>query len=250
MTKHFGDPCVNCGIAHDDIEVGPCSGKPAMIKAKPWSGKDLKGTWHITIKIDGVRTLWNAETREWLSRADKPLYNLPPFDGRADCETYCGSFKDTITRIRAKTKDRPIRPDQLYSLDPLDARLDLGNFNSPTAELISNLLREKVYLGFEGLVLRQGDVWLKVKPVETYDVPVTGIFEGEGKHKGRMGYLTTPMGDVGTGFTDEERSWWWDCIGPYGPSLPHAFTIEVECMKLTDDGKFRHPRFLHIRIDK
>ena len=24
MPKHFGDPCVHCGIAHDDVPVGPC----------------------------------------------------------------------------------------------------------------------------------------------------------------------------------------------------------------------------------
>lgn len=217
-----------------------------MIKAKPWSGKDLAGQWHVTIKVDGVRTLWSGT--EWLSRADKPLYNLPPFDGRADCETYCGSFKETITRIRAKTKSRPIAADQLFSLNPLDPRLDRGFVNDPTASDISEMLAHTVKRGFEGLVLRQGDVWLKVKPFETYDVPVTGVFEGEGKHEGRMGYLTTPMGDVGTGFTDEERVWWWK---QHRPGLRDIKpTIEVECMKLTDDGKFRHPRFLHIRIDK
>jgi DNA ligase OB-like domain len=222
-----------------------------VIKAKAWSGKDLKGTWHVTIKIDGVRTLWNAETREWLSRADKPLYNLPAFDGRADCETYCGSFKETITRIRAKTKARPITAAQMYSLDPLDPRLDDGFVTDPTAAQITVMLKNVVSNGFEGIVLRQGGVWLKVKPIETYDVPVTGAFEGEGKHKGRLGYLTTPMGDVGTGFSDEERQTFWNyMLEPDDGRGILGKTIEVECMKLTDDGKFRHPRFLHIRIDK
>jgi DNA ligase OB-like domain len=224
-----------------------------LIKAKNWSGKDLKGLWHVTIKIDGVRTLWNGEA--WVSRADKPLYNLPAFDGRADCETYCGDatmtsaqrFKQTITQIRAKTKARPITADQLYSLNPLDPRLMLGGLNDPTAETINRLLAEQVAKGFEGLVLRQGDVWLKVKPIETYDVPVTAVCAGQGKHAGRMGYLVTPMGDVGTGFTDEERQEWWD---KSVERLRLRTVIEVECMKLTDDGKFRHPRFLHIRIDK
>lgn len=219
-----------------------------MIKAKPWSGKDLKGLWHVTRKVDGVRCLWNGT--EWLSRADKPLYNLPPYDGRADCEAYCGGFKETITRIRAKTKDRPILKSQLFALDDLDTRLLIGGLNDPTAANIKRLMKVEVAKGHEGLVLRQGDVWLKVKPVETYDVPVTGIFEGEGKHKGRMGYLTTPMGDVGTGFADEEREAWWGSHGPFFADHRVGATIEVECMKLTDDGKFRHPRFLHIRIDK
>jgi len=24
--RHFGDPCVHCGIPHDDVPVGPCQG--------------------------------------------------------------------------------------------------------------------------------------------------------------------------------------------------------------------------------
>lgn len=231
-----------------------------MIKAKPWNGRDLEGVWHFTIKVDGVRTLYNDGTGAgqcegdagWYSRAGKPLYNLPAFDGRYDCETYCGSFKETITRIRAKTKDRPIRADQLFQLYPtIDERLNAGWRSDPTAETINDLLKETVAAGYEGLVLRkrEGDVWLKVKPVETYDVPVEWAFEGEGKHKGRMGYLQTPMGDVGTGFTDVEREEWWSWWKAYS-TRPEDRTIEVECMKLTDDGKFRHPRFLHIRIDK
>ncbi|MGY3589351.1 hypothetical protein [Bradyrhizobium sp. USDA 4350] len=213
-----------------------------MIKAKSWSGKDLNGEWHATIKIDGVRALWNG--KEWVSRADKPLYNLPPFDGRADCEAYCDGFKETITRIRAKTKCRPIRPDQLYSLDPLDPRLDRGTWVNPTAECISNQLRSIVASGYEGFVLRQGNKWIKIKPFETYDVDVIAIVEGEGKHAGRMGYVETPMGDVGTGFTDAEREEWWEMDPSEYPM------IEVECMKLTPDGKFRHARFIRCRYDK
>nr|WP_283842052.1 hypothetical protein [Bradyrhizobium sp. KB893862 SZCCT0404] len=105
--------------------------------------------------------------------------------------------------------------------------------------------------GYEGLVLRQGDVWLKVKPTETYDVLVTGIIEGTGKHKGRMGALMTPMGKVGTGFSDAERVTFWNyCKEPDDGRGIMGETIEVECMKLTDDGKFRHPRFVRVRPDK
>jgi len=79
-----------------------------MIKAKNWSGKDLKGAWEVTIKIDGVRALLTEGV--WLSRAGKPLYNLPEPDEdmAGDFEVYCGGFKETIERVRAKTKDRPI----------------------------------------------------------------------------------------------------------------------------------------------
>lgn len=220
-----------------------------MIKAKNWSGKDLKGVWNVTIKIDGVRALWNG--KEWVSRNGKPLYNLPhqmliPKVAN-DVEVYCGGFKATIERVRAKTKDRPIEVDQLFSLDPIDRRLVLPALTDPIAETIISLMNTVISQGFEGLVLRQGDTWLKVKPTETFDVPVTDMLAGTGKHDGRMGALMTPMGKVGTGFSDAEREEWWK----------HRFErtkgdtiIEVECMKLTDDGKFRHPRFVRTRPDK
>lgn len=245
-----------------------------MIKAKPWNGKDLKGTWEFTLKIDGVRALWDGA--KWVSRAGKPLYNIPdpigfhiPEEGFEVYLTAPGrsskeNYRATIECVRAKTKDRPIPPSALYSLEPLDPRLysgSLGNISTaspylvdhPTADEIREALHRANRNGYEGLVLRQGDKWLKVKPVETYDVPVTGIIEGTGKHKGRMGALMTPMGKVGTGFTDKEREWWWTeaFAAPLGKIIgAPSYTIEVSCMQLTPDGKFRHPRFERIRYDK
>lgn len=236
-----------------------------------WNGKDLKGTWHVTIKIDGVRALWipsvdiSVERNipgamsipGWYSRAGKPLYNIPdplpcvtaPFwHPGNDCELYLGSLKDSIRACRTKhlKPDTPrITHEHLYSLDPLDPRLDLGLVEDPTAEWLKSKLASVNAQGYEGLVLRQGDKWLKVKPTDNYDVLVLGMFEGTGKHKGRMGYLITHMGKVGTGFTDEEREDWWS--RPEPDTLP---TIEVECMHLTPDGKFRHPRFVRERFDK
>ena len=64
-------------------------------------------------------------------------------------------------------------------------------------------------LGFEGLVLRQNENWIKVKPEETHDVAITGFVEGNGKHLGRLGYVTTDKGAVGAGFTDAERQLLW-----------------------------------------
>lgn len=219
-----------------------------MIKAKNWSGKDLKGVWHVTIKIDGVRALRKGSG--WVSRNGKPLYNIPVLRdmGRLkDVEVYCGGFKETIERVRAKTKDRPIAVSELYSLDPLDKRLEGMMLTDPRANPIKEMMKGAIASGYEGLVLRQGDTWLKVKPTETYDVPVIDMLHGTGKHHGRMGALITSMGKVGTGFTDAEREDWWSkkFERTKGDTI-----IEVECMKLTDDGKFRHPRFVRLRPDK
>ncbi len=43
---HFGDPCVHCGIGHDDVPPGPCQGDPS--KAVPISYR------HMELRWDGV----------------------------------------------------------------------------------------------------------------------------------------------------------------------------------------------------
>lgn len=240
-----------------------------MIKARAWNGKDLKGDWQVTLKIDGVRALWSSEG--WLSRAGKRLYNIPPpgallHGGKADCEVYLGNFKDTIRAVRTMTlkPDTPrITQHHLYSLDPLDDRLNGLPYRSspdvitdPKAATILEALASANRLGYEGLVLRQGETWLKVKPEETVDVLITGAIEGIGKHSGRLGALLTAKGKVGTGFSDKEREDLWarhtDFRLPGGllPEPVIGCTIEVSCMQFTPDGMFRHPRFVRMRPDK
>lgn len=226
---------------------------------KLWDGKDLKGIWEVTYKIDGVRALWIPGIG-WRSRAGKPLYNIPePYVGgtRMDCECFLGSLKDSVRAVRTQhlKPDTPqVRWEHLYRLFPLvDKRLYHGTLQDPTADQITQLMRWANGQGYEGLVVRSMNlpvgappVCYKVKPSDTYDVKVTGYVEGVGKHAGRLGALETTMGDVGTGFTDAEREALW--------SRRHddllALTIEVECMQLTPDGKFRHARFIRERFDK
>jgi DNA ligase-1 len=211
-----------------------------MLKAKLWSGEDLKGTWSITLKLDGVRVLFTEEGP--VSRKGKPLYNIPTNHSIKDAEVFTGSFKDTISSVKTKVSSCvPIGC--LYSLDPLDHRLFIESKENPTKEYLNLLLTKVVAQGHEGLILRQGNTWLKVKPEETFDVTVTYQVEGTGKHKGKLGALMTPMGKVGTGFTDAERQEFW------GVPLVGE-TIEVSCMQLTENGKFRHPRFVRVRYDK
>ena len=97
------------------------------------------------------------------------------------------------------------------------------------------------------MVLRQGDRWIKVKPEETHDVTITGFGEGTGKHLGRLGYVTTAKGAVGTGFTDTEREFLW---AESKAQRLVGQVIEVSCMQFTPDGQFRHPFFVRMRPDK
>ena len=113
---------------------------------------------------------------------------------------------------------------------------------SLTPDCIKELFKIEVSNGNEGLVIWHEKGPTKVKEKYTYDVTITGWNEGKGRNKGRLGAFTTAMGNVGIGFTDEERDMY--------KSNMVGMTIEVECMELTNDGKFRHPRFVRIRPDK
>jgi hypothetical protein len=208
-----------------------------MIRCKPWKGNDLEGKWHVTRKLDGVRALRN-EDGSVVSRNGKPLYNLDHLDFQ-DVEVFAGSWEESVSLVRTKSGE-PVPQEFIYHLNPLDERLDIGIWYDPSRDEILSALSETEALGDEGLVLRQGNVWLKVKSSDTFDVQVTDVVPGRGKHTGRMGALMTERGKVGTGFTDAQRSEVWR-VGEI---------IEVECMSLTPSGKFRHPRFVRRRFDK
>lgn len=213
------------------------------IKAKNYSGKPLKGLWVVSRKIDGVRAFINPDGTA-VSRAGKPLYNLGHLatDVVQDVEVFCGSWEATVSQVR--TKDgTPVAPENIFDLKTLDTRLYLGSVWDPDPCFVYTTMGDAVAAGYEGIVLRQGDKWIKAKPTETFDVEVTGIQPGTGKHEGRMGALLTTMGKVGTGFSDEQREQLND------PALIGQ-KIEVECMSLTPQGKFRHPRFIRVRFDK
>jgi ATP-dependent DNA ligase len=223
----------------------------AINRPRSWNGKPLAGEWLVTVKIDGVRAIWHDQLG-WLSRAGKQLYNIPPWQrGHArDCEIFVGAFRDTIraTRTRLTKQDTPaIQPQHLYGLDQLDARLRWGTLKNPsTTDILAQLQRANAR-GHEGIVLRQADRWIKVKPEETHDVIVTDFTEGEGKHRGRLGFVTTSKGAVGAGFTDKEREILW-AEAQAGRLVGQV--IEVNCMQFTPMGQFRHPYFVRMRPDK
>ena len=220
-------------------------------RPRSWNGKPLAGEWLVTIKIDGVRAIWH-DGLGWLSRAGKQLNNIPPWQrGNArDCEIFVGTFRDTIraTRTRLTKKNTPtIQPQHLYGLAPLDPRLRWGSLNNPTPADIRAQFQRANHLGYEGVVLRQGDHWIKIKPAETHDVSITGYAEGKGKHRGRLGFVTTTRGAVGAGFTDIERELLW---ADAKAQRLVGQVIEVSCMQFTPNGQFRHPVFVRMRPDK
>lgn len=224
---------------------------PNINNPHSWNGKALAGDWLVTLKVDGVRAIWH-DTRGWVSRADKPVHNVPPWRAGQprDCEVFINNFRDTIraTRTRCPKQDTPlIAQEHLYGLDTLDPRLHWGSLTDPTPATIRAHLQRANKLDYEGLVLRQGDQWIKVKPEETHDISITGYAEGRGKHRGRLGFVTTIRGAVGAGFTDAEREILW-AEASAGRLVGQL--IEVSCMQFTPNGQFRHPVFVRMRPDK
>lgn len=77
---------------------------------------------------------------------------------------------------------------------------------------------------------------IKVKKFYTYDLEVVGVEEGTGRNKGALGALVVKYKNntvnVGSGFTDEERSYYWnnqnEIIGR---------VIEVKYKEITTDKK-------------
>lgn len=224
--------------------------KMGGIKASPNKGKDLTGTWHITLKIDGARMLRRPDGTP-VSRADKPLYNLDHISKDiTDAEIYEKDWETSMGLVRRSVNGSPVDASKVYSLDPLDPRLDLGEYDNPSHEYLQKLMETKVAEGYEGLIVRQGDKWLKYKPKDSADVFITGFQAGTGKHEGRMGALLTNYGKVGTGFDDQQRIWWQQMFDLHGLVWLNKQIIQCTYMEWTKAGKMRHPVYEHHRVDK
>lgn len=90
--------------------------------------------------------------------------------------------------------------------------------------------------------------WLKMKETLSFDLPIIGFFEGEGKYQDTLGgvivdYFSVDV-KVGGGFTDEERNIIWENKAFY-----HGKVMEVAAQEVTPDGSLRHPRCIGLRID-
>jgi hypothetical protein len=51
--RHYGDPCVHCGLAHDGVPPGPCNGDPE--KAVPVAYAVVRQAWQHIGGADTIR---------------------------------------------------------------------------------------------------------------------------------------------------------------------------------------------------
>jgi len=213
------------------------------MKFTEWNGQDLKGSWLFTTKIDGIQA--HKENGVLVTKGGEKIHNLPKFTKKGEFfEIYCNSWNETMSIARSsKSKRRQIKNEEIFPLFPtIDKRLNLGLFPNPTSKLILEILQTVLDHGFEGLVLRKNDEFIKVKPVYTFDVTVTGIVESD-KRKGMIRKLKTESGDVGVGFSIQQRK-------DFFKKSMIGKVIEVKCNGKTKNGKFLNPRFVRLRLDK
>lgn len=194
----------------------------------------------ITLKIDGVKGICTNNT--WLSRAGKPLYNLPNMPN-GEYEIYLGNFTDSISACMTH-EGKLIDKMFLFPLSPvIDTRLLIEYAGRSIDEIAKTAIRN----GYEGLVIYSLDgEMFKVKESLTFDVEITGLQSGTGKYKDKLGAFIVKYGNakfkVGTGFTDKLR------IDLNDTSLIGTI-IEIKAMSILPSGRARHPVFLRLRGD-
>jgi len=110
-----------------------------------------------------------------------------------------------------------------------------------------------INMDYEGVVFRstKWDLNHKLyrqKLIVTEDLTLISIYEGEGKHSGRLGGINgrTPEGimvKVGGGFSDALREDIWNEPGKY-----LGRTFEIEARRKFASGSFRHPNFVKWKL--
>jgi predicted DNA-binding WGR domain protein len=114
--------------------------------------------------------------------------------------------------------------------------------------------------GGEGLIIKQLDApylsggrtaWQKVKRVLTADAVVIGLEPGQGKHAGTVGALIVAQHDATGALVEVAR------VAGFTDSFRRAITpalkgrvVEFAYQERTTAGRYRHPRFLRLRVDK
>lgn len=203
-----------------------------------------------------------------------------------DCEIDSGQFNETVSQARKKEGDAADAVARIFDLVPVDvwngeracpdygvrrraieAIFGVGSFDrlQPVQQWICHTVEEIMQHnnriqaeGGEGVIVKPLDHlyerkrsynWLKVKGFETFDLVITGFFEGQGKYAGQMGGVIVKHGDVevrvGGGWTDDDRQVMWADQASFKGRM-----IEVGCHEVTPDGSLRHPRFVRFRDDK
>ena len=118
---------------------------------------------------------------------------------------------------------------------------------------LSEALMLNTLTGKYGFGKRSKDL-LKVKKMQTCDIKCIGVEEGEGKYAGTLGKIVCDYKGftlrVGSGFTDDERKFYWNNQDKIINQLVEIQYFEESKDKKTGDLSLRFPVFKRVRDDK
>lgn len=215
------------------------------VKVNYYKGEDLRGDWMVTYKIDGVRLLRGKDGKVYtrngihISNADK----LPI----TDCEYFAGDWNESVSQLRNESRASDCINANCYKLSPIDPRLVIGMYTNIHKDLMDKLLHQALLKGYEGIVVRKDDIWLKYVPTRSVDLKVIDVIEGTGKLKGMLGAFVTKYGRIGSmAITADERKRLWEHRDELIDKI-----IQVEYREFNKDTqKLRFPRYIRTRFDK
>lgn len=221
------------------------------IKAEYYNNTDLEGEWIVSYKIDGVRCIKGADGKIY-TRNNKNI-NLPKKLHLKDCEFF---YKDWETSMKIIHRETDIEPtqDMIYELDKLDNRLYIGTFFDLTKDEIDTMLTLALMRGYEGIVLRNNDNWIKVVPNKYADVKILDIKEGKGIYQNMAGLIVTTRGNVSNfesletlgNLTDTEFRK--DLLKRKNDFIGQI--IQVGYREILNNGKLKFARLVRFRTDK
>lgn len=206
-------------------------------------------------------------------------------DYMLDGEVMAGAFAKTMSDVRGESKgDAGDAVFHVFDAMPLrqwearesrksymERREDLESVVQPSDRIkihprylarndaeVRDYARKFMRDGLEGAIVKNRDApyawrrnfdWMKIKGEVSFDLPINGFFEGEGKYRGALGGLIVDFNGVdvrvGGGLTDLQRKKIWANRESYMGRL-----VEVAGHEVTPDGSIRHPRLVGLRWDK
>lgn len=163
------------------------------------------------------------------------------------------------TEILEKFRDKIEQSTILKIMPGLDVDLSTASGN----DIMTQFAKSAIDNGFEGIMIksvdapyecRRSDFWMKWKPNIEVTLEIINVEEGTGKNKGRLGAFVCSGTDdgrdirvnVGSGFTDDQRSEFWASRNDLPGSLVE---VRADAVTQNQDGTYslRFPRFKTFR---
>lgn len=175
----------------------------------------------------------------------------PPLEKRREVLEF---LVESLRDILHEKKHRPL-VELSYAVKGVDAE--------ENQQVVMEFFDAQVAGGLEGIIIKdqlapyifdRSPHWVKMKPVDTWDLRVVGIQDGRGKYEGMIGALVCTGEDsgrtlnvlVGSGLSDEDRK------KPHGEFLEKVVEVAADCVTKNKGGghSLRFPRFKRMRHDK